>query len=148
MKWTKRNNEERLSEQCGTMNRKFNVDKETVPCRLFLSPSLFVLHGLLPAMVKLFDQLEYWEESSIFLCVELHDVAVHGGAALDLRPPLFDYLPIKQEMASQTLRRESCWRHWNGAPTLEETFLSESKGCEAPNLFRVPRNIPCSSMWV
>jgi hypothetical protein len=33
-------------------------------------------------------------------------------------------------------------------PTLEETIPSESKGCEEPVLFRVPCNIPCSSMWM
>ncbi len=51
-------------------------------------------------------------------------------------------------MASQIASLKNAAGVEKGFPTLEETIPSESKGCEAPVLFRVPCNIPCSSMWM
>lgn len=51
-------------------------------------------------------------------------------------------------MASQIASLRNAAGVERGGPTLEETIPSESKGCEAPVLFRVPCNIPCSSMWM
>lgn len=51
-------------------------------------------------------------------------------------------------MASQIASLKNAAGVEKGFPTLEETIPSESKGCEAPVLFRVPCNIPCSSMWI
>ncbi len=45
-------------------------------------------------------------------------------------------------MASQIASLKNAAGVEKGFPTLEETIPSESKGCEAPVLFRVPCNIP------